>query len=341
VLYFACAKRKNREGVKTSERLFSILAKKSSVNLITSRNGSASRQMLEDDLAEHLVCPDCRQKITLAAKNRLVCIGCKRVFNLEDNFVQMLPTEIKRNYEDEAWKTLPWEGADKPVWMSLLHKKYRILYFHEKILPNTDFTGKVLEIGAGTSWASAMIKKRYPSNLVVASDVSPFALEKGLSVARLLHSNINYRIACDAERLPFSDAYFDVVLSNSTIHHFSNPQKGICEMWRVLRKGGKCCALGEVASGVLFKSILTSRVGPAGRRSRNLKIKERLYSLTEWKHFFAVCGFKTVRINFDKTWQHKLYDFSVAAYYRFLSNAPDSIIGNFLPCNIDVFAKKT
>jgi ubiquinone/menaquinone biosynthesis C-methylase UbiE/uncharacterized protein YbaR (Trm112 family) len=292
-----------------------------------------------NDLIEHLLCPDCRGRLIAEDTTRIVCTGCKRVFGVNGNLILMLPSNIGRNYEDEAWKTLLREGEGRPPWMALLHKRDRILYFYDEVLPKVDFVGKVLEIGAGTCWASALIKKKYPASLVVASDISPYALEKGSDVAQLLESAVDYRVACDAERLPFSDEYFDVVLSNATIHHL-NPQKGISEIWRVLRRDGVCCALGEVAAGMPFKLILTSRIGSAGRRGRALRIEEKVYSLKEWKRFFRVCGFERVTYNFDKTWQYKLYDWFTALYYRWLSSVPDFFIGNFLPCNIDVVATK-
>lgn len=296
--------------------------------------------MPDDDLIENLICPDCRNRIVTAGKNRLACIECGRNFSVDGNAIQMLPSAMNKNFEDYAWKTLPYEGITKPAWMALLHKKDRVLYFYEKILPNFDFDGKILEIGAGTCWASALIKKKHPSSLVVATDISPYALEKGVSVARLLESSVDYRISCDAERLPFDEEYFDVVLSNATLHHFADPQRGVCEIYRVLRKGGKSCALGEVASGKLFKAILTSRIGPAGKRARSLQVEEKVYSLKTWTHFFSSCGFKDIAMDFDKTWEHKLYDWFTASYYRFVSTVPNFFLGNALPCNVNIYATK-
>jgi len=296
--------------------------------------------MQKDDLINHLICPDCRNRVTVEDQKTLTCTGCKRRFSWDNNVIQMLPSKVGRNCEDLAWRTLPYEGVEKPAWMALLHKKDRILYFYERILPKVDFSGRILEIGAGTCWASALIKKKHSESLVVASDISPYALEKGCRVASLLDSSVDYRIACDAEHLPFSDGYFDVVLSNATIHHFLDPQKGICEMWRVLRKGGKCCSLGEVAAGALFKAILTSRFGPEGRRAKSLEIEENVYSLRTWRRFFEACRFIDITVDFDKTWQHKLYDWFTALYYRALSSIPDAFIGDFLPCAIDIYATK-
>jgi ubiquinone/menaquinone biosynthesis C-methylase UbiE/uncharacterized protein YbaR (Trm112 family) len=297
--------------------------------------------MQKDDLIDHLICPDCRSRVIVEDQKTLACTGCKRSFSWNGNVIQMLPSNIGRNYEDVAWRILPYEGIEKPAWMALLHKKDRILYFYERILPEVDFTGRVLEIGAGTCWASALVKKKHPESLVVASDISPYALEKGCRVASLLDSSVDYRIACNAEHLPFSDEYFDVVLSNATIHHFPNPRIAVCEMRRVLRKGGKCCSLGEVAAGAPFEAILTSQIGPAGRRAKSLEVEEKVYNLTTWKRFFEACGFVDIIVNFDKTWEHKLYNWFTALYYRVLSSVPNVFIGNFLPCNIDIYATKT
>lgn len=297
--------------------------------------------MSKNDLIEHLICPDCQKVIVTASEKTLVCTGCGRRFRLNGNVILMLPYGAESNNEDAAWRTLPHEGLGKPAWMALLHKKDRLLYFYERILPKFDFTGKVLEVGAGTSWASALVKEKYPASLVVATDVSPYALEKGVNVARLLDSKVNFRIACNAERLPFSGEYFDVVLSNATIHHFQDPQKGISEIWRVLKKGGRTCALGEVAAGMLFKAILTSRLGAAGRRSRSLEVEEKVFSLREWTRFFGLCGFRDISVHLDKTWEYKLYDWFTASYYRFASTLPDALLGNLFPCNIDIYATKS
>lgn len=293
-----------------------------------------------DDLIGSLICPDCRGKTVPVSEDSIICIECRRCFNVGNGVINMLPLAMQQNCEDDAWKTLPYEGIDKPAWMALLHKKDRVLDFSERILPDFGFPGKVLEVGAGTSWASALIKKRFPHSFVVASDISPFALEKGIAVAKLLDSSVDYRIACDAERLPFTDEYFDVVLSNATIHHFHYPMRGIREIWRVLKSGGRSCALGEVAAGALFKRILTSRIGPAGRRARSLEVEEKVFSLKTWKEFFRLCGFIDIAARFDKTWEHKLYDWFTALYYRVISTFPDILLGDFLPCNLDIYAAK-
>ena len=43
----------------------------------------------------------------------------------------------------------------------------------------------------------------------------------------------------NAERLPFNSDYFELVVSLFSLHHLSNPKRGLFEMKRVLSQGGK------------------------------------------------------------------------------------------------------
>lgn len=47
----------------------------------------------------------------------------------------------------------------------------------------------------------------------------------------------------DGENLDFQDDTFDKVYISGSIHHFFNPEKGISEIIRVLKKGGKFCVV--------------------------------------------------------------------------------------------------
>ncbi len=50
-------------------------------------------------------------------------------------------------------------------------------------------------------------------------------------------ANITFQIG-DVHQLPFEDGIFDLVTCRRAAHHFSNIQRALTEIWRVLRPGG-------------------------------------------------------------------------------------------------------
>src|SRR5437764_2085151 len=80
---------------------------------------------------------------------------------------------------------------------------------------------------------------RFADCHVMAADAAVSMLE--LARYNLEVNNLTHRIELahvDAKKLPFRDAMFDVVMSNSIIHHVPEPMHVLREAVRVARPGG-------------------------------------------------------------------------------------------------------
>lgn len=100
-------------------------------------------------------------------------------------------------------------------------------------------TGLLLDVGCGPGNIVLKIAQRCPKLLVVGLDYSRSMLETACRAAAELglESCVSFQQG-NAGHLPFSDGSFDFVLSNSVLHHLSDPAKVLGEMLRVTKASG-------------------------------------------------------------------------------------------------------
>ncbi|HEX7300391.1 MAG TPA: class I SAM-dependent methyltransferase [Solirubrobacteraceae bacterium] len=101
-----------------------------------------------------------------------------------------------------------------------------------------------LEIGAGTGYFSLNMLQSGVVTDAVCTDISPGMLEALEGNARRLELEVT-TLACDAERLPFDDASFDLVFGHAVLHHLPDLARAFGEFTRVLRPGGRLFFAGE------------------------------------------------------------------------------------------------
>lgn len=97
----------------------------------------------------------------------------------------------------------------------------------------------ILDVATGTGIAlfEAVRRTKQPS-IAVGVDISPNMVRQAQAKAAALGLPVHF-MAADAERLPFADATFDVVLCSSAFHWFPNRFRAANEMNRVLKPGGR------------------------------------------------------------------------------------------------------
>lgn len=144
--------------------------------------------------------------------------------------------------------------------------------------------GRALDLGCGGGHVSYRAASHVRE--VVACDLTPAMLDVvARSAAERGLANITVQQGA-AERLPFSDADFDVVLCRFSAHHWQDLEAGLREARRVLKHGGKAVFIDSVAPAqpVLDSHLQAVELLRDASHVRN-------YTLAEWMGALARSGF--------------------------------------------------
>ena len=97
---------------------------------------------------------------------------------------------------------------------------------------------KILDLGTGSGYLSFAIAKQYPNISIIGLDIVEKALEVNRIKAREENiCNISF-ITYDGIDFPFDNNEFDMVISRYALHHFSDIQKSISKVSRVIKPEG-------------------------------------------------------------------------------------------------------
>ncbi|MCJ7798789.1 MAG: bifunctional demethylmenaquinone methyltransferase/2-methoxy-6-polyprenyl-1,4-benzoquinol methylase UbiE [Polaromonas sp.] len=121
-----------------------------------------------------------------------------------------------------------------------LHRAWKA---YTVLVANVKEGQQVLDIAGGTGDLSlAFAPKVGASGRVVHTDINEAMLREGRN--RLLDAGVNLpTLVCDAEKLPFPDASFDLVTVAFGLRNMTHKEEALREMNRVLKPGGKLLVL--------------------------------------------------------------------------------------------------
>ncbi|MCW3032571.1 MAG: Methyltransferase type 11 [Solirubrobacterales bacterium] len=104
--------------------------------------------------------------------------------------------------------------------------------------------GRSLEIGSGTGYFTLNLMGAGLIGEATCTDISPGMLRTLAANAEQLGLEVRTELA-DAERLPFEDECFDLVLGHAVLHHIPDLPRAFREFERVLAPGGTVMFAGE------------------------------------------------------------------------------------------------
>ena len=93
---------------------------------------------------------------------------------------------------------------------------------------------RVLDVACGTGSLLVPLLGKYPGASLTGADLTPEMLK---AARRKLPDRVAL-VSADAEQLPFSSQYFDLVISTNSFHYFRRPRQALLEFHRVLAPHG-------------------------------------------------------------------------------------------------------
>jgi len=124
---------------------------------------------------------------------------------------------------------------------------------------------RVLDVGCGTGYLLRLLARRCPHATELAGiDPAPAMIEAAGQAAG--DQRLRFTVGV-AERLPYPDGAFDLVVSTTSFDHWADQRAGLSECARVLAPGGHL-VLADLFSPLLLPTLLAGRRGKARTRRR-------------------------------------------------------------------------
>ena len=149
-------------------------------------------------------------------------------------------------------------------------------------LINFNSTCKFLDLGCGSGWAvNYAFEKANGKGEFYGLDISQKMINKALEIYKN-NNQLHFQMG-DSASLPFSDNFFDFIITTNSFHHYPEPDKALSEIKRVLKPGGFVYILDPTSDGPITKIV--NILG---------KIVEKehvnMYSTRQYRRMFSKAG---------------------------------------------------
>lgn len=167
------------------------------------------------------------------------------------------------------------------------------------LLLKKDNPKKILDIATGTADVAIMATKLLSPEMIVGIDISEGMLNVGRK--KIKDANLQHMIELqtgDSESIRFPDESFDAATVSFGVRNFQNLEKGLSEINRVLRKGGKLVVLefsrpslpGVQQVYNIYMNFVTPSMGKLFSKSKNAYqyLNDSVQKFPEGKNFITI-----------------------------------------------------
>jgi ubiquinone/menaquinone biosynthesis C-methylase UbiE len=144
----------------------------------------------------------------------------------------------------------------------------------------------ILDVGCGTGSILAMVIKEFKGVKAYGLDISEKMLERASAVL----GNNAQLVVGDSAHLPWPDNNFDLVVCNSSFHHYPDPLKVLTDMRRVLKPDGHVI-IADPWWPLYKRSIINLYLNSPFNYLGDV----RIYSKQEMHTLLAACKYKDIK----------------------------------------------
>ena len=165
---------------------------------------------------------------------------------------------------------------------------------HRRIVTNTvrialalgPVPRRVLDVGCGTGILLEEMRRLVPPDTeLVGIDAAPNMIEVARSRASDGRPEFHLGVA---EKLPFPDSHFDLIVSTTSFDHWEDQQQGLNECARVLESSGTA-VIADQFSNLLLGTLVLSRRGKARTKPRAERLlRSAGFTTIEWHDVYTV-----------------------------------------------------
>jgi len=175
---------------------------------------------------------------------RLICYGCRSVFPIRNGYLDFQPdsqedvTPIQALMQCAPIVDFLYDGIWRPIgyFIASKHSFPKDVGRIASLIP--PHSGLILDRACGPGTFTRQIARRFPESNVIGFDLSPQMLARAVRLSRKARLNNVFYMRGSALSLPFKSESFDAVTCCGALQLFSNADRAVGEIARVLKTRG-------------------------------------------------------------------------------------------------------